>query len=112
MKQKTPDEIKKMHERLSNLPRMFNCENCGSKQSIERNHAIIYAGKRLNEEYALRALCTSCHRGENGTINRRADLINKINAIQEGLEHLKVNYPKRNWKQELNRYLDEFKHYL
>ena len=38
------------------------------------------------------------------TIHRRADVICNINAIKEGLKHLKRNYPKMNWEQELRRY--------
>ena len=113
MKQKTKTQINQMHDDLSKLPRMYICENCGCKSKIERNHAIIYAGKRLNEPYALRALCANCHRLKNNNRpTRRADLINKINAITDGLHHLQSNYPKRDWKQELKHYLDEFKHYL
>lgn len=108
MKQKTPSQIKGMHEQLSAKKRIKICEACGSQKNIERNHAIIYAGKRLNEEYAIRALCKDCHRGNSGTIDHKANLICKINAITEGLEHLKATYPKRDWDQELKSYLFDF----
>lgn len=104
-----------MHTSLDQLPRIKTCENKGQgtcRGRIERNHALIIAGKRLNEPYAIRALCTGCHRGNNGTIHKRADLICKINAITEGLDHLKATYPKTNWDQELKRYQFQFKAYV
>ena len=113
MKQKTRKQIKDMHEELSSEPRMFQCENCGSKRNIERNHALFYAGKKMEEPYALRALCANCHRLKNNNRPvKRADLVCKIHAITDGLQHLKANYPKRDWKQDLKRYLEDFKHYL
>lgn len=112
MAKKSPFQIKAMHKELDMLPRITKCENpgnnaCGGR--IERNHALFYCGRKIEEEYALRALCSECHRGNNGTIHRMADLVCKINAITEGMEHLKANYTKANWEQELRRYLFEKK---
>jgi len=87
---------------------MKKCVVCPSTQ-VEWNHALIYAGKQINEWYAIQPLCTSCHRGNNGTIHRKADLICKIKAIEMGLVALEIKYPKRNWAQELKQYKHELK---
>lgn len=114
MEQKTQKEIKQMHEELSLLPRIKICEakNIKCLGGIERHHALTVAGKRLNEPYAIRALCSKGHHrpAPLGVIDRRADLICKINAITEGLEHLKKHYPKTDWDQELRRYKYDLKY--
>jgi len=98
----------KVRDKLSKLKRMKSCENCGdSARKIEWNHALIYSGRQKQEPFAIRALCESCHRGNNGTINRRADVICKVNAITEGMKTLKRDYSKNNWEQELRRYHHE-----
>lgn len=100
-----PQQIKK---KLETLPRMKACEMCNAP-NVEWNHSLIYARKQLQEVYAIRALCVRHHRGNNGTIDREADLVNKINAITEGMKHLKANYPKCDWEQELSRYKIELR---
>lgn len=113
MQKKTKQQIKEMHKRLDKLPRMKRCENIGNGcfGRIERHHAIIYSGRKMEEEFALRALCANCHRGNNGTINPLADAKAKVNAITEGMDHLKTHYPKRNWLQEKQRFLFIIKQY-
>ena len=98
-----PKEVK---QKLEKLDRMRKCEVC-AMPNVEWNHSLIYSRKQLQEVYAIRALCVRHHRGNNGTIDREADLVNKINAISEGLKHLKANYPKCDWEQELIRYKRE-----
>jgi hypothetical protein len=41
-----------------------------------------------------------------------ADIVTKLNAITEGLDHLEKNYSKSNWRQERKRYETEFKNAL
>lgn len=96
-----PKEVK---AQLSKMKRMESCESCGTTRGkIEWHHALQYANKSVQEVYAIRALCVGCHRGNNGTIDRYADLVSKINAIQDGLKQLKAQYTKRNWDQQLMR---------
>lgn len=90
-----------MREELSVLPRMKICHNCGSIKNIEWNHALIYAGKQINELFAIIALCSYCHRGNNGTIFKNAKDKCELFAIENGLGVLKVKYPRQNWEQRL-----------
>ncbi len=86
---------------LEPLPRMKICHLCGSRTEIEWNHALIYSGRQVNELYAIVALCKHHHRGNNGTIFPDAKHVCEIFAIENGLEHLKLNYPRFPWEQHL-----------
>jgi len=93
----------KLREALAKSPRMQKCLVCGLA-GPEWNHALQYSGRQINEWYAIQPLCTRCHRGNNGTINRKADLLCKIQAIESGIVDLMVKYPKNNWEQDLKNY--------
>lgn len=97
----------KIKSKLEKLPRMKSCEHCNSTSNIQWHHALQYTKKSMQEEYAIRALCSDCHMGNSMKPIRKADVTSKINAITEGLKHLKDNYPKRNWDQELAGYKHE-----
>ena len=88
-----PDKIKKQLKQTG-------CIICGTKRT-EQHHALIYAGKQVNEIYAIVPLCVRCHRGNNGTIwqdvKEKAELI----AIKNGLIDLKEKYPKFDWTKRL-----------
>lgn len=89
----------KMRKELEGLSRMKKCEHCGSTKGIEWHHALIYAGRKMQEVYAIRALCVDCHRGENGTINAIAKQFTMLCAITEGLtKGLEQKYPKCDWR--------------
>lgn len=86
--------------------RMLICLNCHSGRSIEWEHAF---GRTFPDDWNLQPLCTKCHRGYNGTVQRRAKLKSMIRAIEMGLEEdILIKYPKRDWNQELRRYRIEF----
>jgi len=87
---------------------MKACEHCGAKD-VQWHHALQYAKKSIQEVYAIRALCYNCHMGNSMKPIRIADVISKINAIEEGMKHLKANYPKCDWEQELSRYKIELR---
>ena len=73
-------------------------KGCGHKE-VEWNHALFYAGQQINEWYAIVPLCDYHHRGNNGTIWQDVrDYCERL-AIEQGLEHLQIHYPKSNWKQ-------------
>lgn len=95
-----PQTIKK---KLETLPRMKACEHCGAKD-VQWHHALQYSKKSMQEVFAIRALCYTCHMGNSMKPTRKADVISKINAIEEGMKDLKKKYPKRDWKQELQGY--------
>lgn len=91
----------KLRAHLATLPRMKRCEWCGSQNNLEWEHALKLK-TQLNEVYAIRALCRNCHRGNSGTTYRTIKDFVKLQAMVEGLEDLKIKYPKHNWTQELN----------
>lgn len=97
---------KSINNKLDTLERMTACENCGAKD-VQRHHALEYARKSMQEVFSIRALCHQCHMGNSMKPIRKADLISKINAIEEGLPTLQKKYSKRNWKQELQGYKHE-----
>lgn len=97
---------KRINNELDKLERMKACECCGSK-NVQRHHALQYAKKSMQEVFAIRALCYTCHMGNSMKPIRKADVISKINAIEEGMKDLKKKYPKRDWKQELQGYKHE-----
>lgn len=97
---------KPINDQLNKLKRMESCECCGATE-VQRHHSLSYGRKQINEVYSIRALCPPCHMGNSMKPIRKADVISKINAITEGLKHLKTNYPKRNWEQELAGYKHE-----
>lgn len=79
---------------------MCKCEHCGSTKEIEWHHALFYAGRKLQEVYAIRALCKKCHRETQGSINSTAKLFCQMLAITEGLMRgIEKDYPKCDWRQ-------------
>lgn len=97
---------KRINNELDKLERMKSCECCGARD-VQRHHALQYAKKSMQEVFAIRALCYTCHMGNSMKPFRKADLISKINAIEEGIKELKKKYPKRDWAQELIGYKHE-----
>lgn len=98
---KIPQKIRKQ---LSESSFMKKCINCGSQNNIEFEHSLIYAGKQINEVYAIQPLCRTCHRGYSGTIKREIKDYSEFIAIVRGLKDLVKKYPKFDWqrrKQEL-----------
>lgn len=83
------------------------CFICGRRQ-VEWHHALIYAGRQINEPYAIVPLCVKCHRGNNGTIYHDVKEKCELETIKNGLQDLKIKYPKFDWTKRLqfltNRY--------
>ena len=63
---------------------------------IEWEHAILYAGKRLNEPWAIIPCCTSHNRGQ-GIVKE----YNRYRALlRADLDDISKRYPRHDWKQE------------
>lgn len=91
-----------MRAELSMLPRMKRCElahfglgECDGK--IEWDHVWIYAGKQVNELWAILGLCHKHHYAKPGNqlLNEGAMRISLRLATQEDL----AKYPRKNWAQ-------------
>lgn len=80
------------------------CPNLGN----EKHHALIYAGKQIDELFAIISLCTNCHRGNNGTIFADVKEKCELHAIKKGLEILKIKYPKFNWVQRMQYLIKKY----
>ncbi len=89
-----------LRKKLNDDPWMKSCCLCHTKQSIEFNHALIYSGRQINEDYAIVPLCSDCHRGAFGTILQRNRDICELLAIERGLQSdIETKYPKMDWRQ-------------
>lgn len=88
-----PDKIRKQFKQ----EKCYCCPSAGK----ERHHALQYAGKQVNELFAIIPLCTECHRGNSGTIYPEVKEKCELHAIKEGFGELIVKYPKFNWEQRL-----------
>lgn len=65
---------------------------------VEWEHAYLYAGKRINEPWAIVPCCTSHNRGS-GIVKE----YNRYRAIiRADISDLAKRYPKFNWQQEYN----------
>lgn len=68
-------------------------------RQIEWHHIWIYAGKQINEKWAIVPACPSHHdRAHQHEIKNRFEAISLQRAAQEDLN----KYPKKNWKQIIN----------
>ena len=88
----------KIKQELENDPRMKHCIACKSME-VEWDHALTYAGRQLDEPYAIQPLCTNCHRGNSGRKQPYAKVVSELTAISMGLQDLQKRYPKTDWLQ-------------
>ena len=86
-----------MRNQMSADPFMAHCiyPGCGGKPEWE--HAWIYAGRQINEPWAIVPCCTYHHRGDglDKDYNRYRSL------IRADIDDLCSRMPKKNWRQEL-----------
>jgi hypothetical protein len=91
---------KKMKEELAKDPFMKLCihnnEECSGR--IEWEHAWTYAGKQINEIWAIVPVCYMHHRG--GKLDK--DYNRYVSLLRASEEDLK-KYPRKNWKQIKNK---------
>lgn len=96
---------RKVREQIASDPFMAICiyespdapnNDCSGR--IEWEHACLYAGKRINEPWAIVPCCTSHNRGQ-GIVKE----YNRYRALlRANLSDLARRYPKHNWQQEFN----------
>ena len=73
-----------------------NAPNKDCYGRVEWEHAWIYAGKQIQEVWAIVPCCTSHNRGKG--IVKSYNQYRSI--IRADLDDLKKRYPKRNWDQD------------
>jgi hypothetical protein len=83
---------------MSADPYYLKCarENAVCAGRITWEHAIIWAGKQVNEVWAIIPLCHYHHQG--GGLDKDK---NRYLALKRATDADLAKYPKRNWKQEL-----------
>ncbi len=68
----------KMREELEELPRMHHCERAGTdcRGRLTWEHAYTYAGRQINELWAIICLCEYHHLGKglDKALNRKISL--------------------------------------
>ncbi len=85
--QKLKDEI------LSDLYYKKCCrKNHDCKGRITWEHAFIYAGRQINEKWAIIPLCVYHHLGEG--LDKR---LNEIIAVSRATPEDLAKYPRKNW---------------
>lgn len=102
----------KLRRRLNNEPRMRSCAYCGNKNNLEWHHALEYSGRQINEWYGIIALCTTCHRGDFGTIRSEIKNFCTLMAITRGLKDLVKKYDRRDWAWEKHWLEGQLKKYM
>lgn len=92
----------KMRAELEEEPRMKRCALVGLEFGscdgrVEWDHQWIYAGKQINEKWALLGVCSKHHYDKNGNQLLKESLARKsLNlATEEDLQ----KYPRKNWAQ-------------
>lgn len=93
---------KKVKDKLSADPRMSICihNNSDCDRRIEWEHAFIYAGKQINEAWAIVGVCTYHHRGVG--LDKDFNQWMALKGLSKGqLEDIKIKYPRENWDQKI-----------
>lgn len=93
----------KLREEMASDPYYKKCARYGSdcSKKITWEHAFIYAGKQVNEKWAIIPLCEYHHLGAG--LEKHA---NELIALRRATEADLLKYPKRDWKQ-LRSYLEK-----
>jgi len=97
----------KLRARLSDMVRMKFCARrleggCGGRITWE--HALIYAGKQVQEEWAIIALCFDHHLGPNLDKEKNVTIA-LLQATHEDLE----KYPRSDWPRRKAYLIEKYK---
>ena len=83
---------------------MLRDHECGGRSTME--HAWIYAGKQINEKWAIVRLCERAHSvgpyAMNGILNKN---INQWISLRHATDADLAKYPKKDWNQ-IREYLN------
>jgi len=90
----------KIRQKLASDPRMKRCcmPNCARKE-IEWDHSFNYAGKSIQEAWAINPLCQYHHRGANGTLQSGVREWTEYISLQRAEWEDLAKYPRKNWPQ-------------
>lgn len=96
---------KELREKMAENPFMRTCciPGCG-RGWPSWHHCWIYAGKQINEEWAIMPVCTMHHQYGKSAVHKcrmTKELVEYMSLKRATPEDLK-KYPKRDWKQKFN----------
>lgn len=96
---KIPPKIRAQLARDRFMDRCFRHAEGNCSGRVEWEHAFIYAGKQVQERWAIVPACTFHHRGRglDKNLNRYAAL---LRMTDEELEETENKYPRENWRQQ------------
>lgn len=101
----TPQRIKKVWAQQPMPECARKSDECSGK--ITKEHALIYAGRQVQELWAIIDLCWYHHLGAG--LNKR---VNELIALRQATDEDLAKYPKRDWRQH-HRYLENnFNHLI
>ena len=94
---------KKLREELSNDPFMNKCVYTGDTKDVSWEHCWIYAGRQINERWAIVPLRGDLNDSHPPTeVKEKCQLISLQRAKELGeWDNLKKKYPRHDWEQKL-----------
>lgn len=92
----------KLRKQLSEDPFMKKCVYTGTTQNVSWEHCWIYAGKQINEAWAIVPLRKDLNVNMTKEVKDYCRWISINRATEEDL----AKYPKENWKQ-IKSYLNK-----
>jgi len=94
----------KMREEMEADPFMKKCVWSGeiSKEKVSWEHCWNYAGRKINEKWAIVPLRVDLNVNISGNVKEYCRYVSLTRATNEDLE----KYPKKNWQQ-LKKYLNK-----
>jgi len=100
----------KLRKELSKDSYYKKCCLTKSNENIEWHHAWIYAGKQINEKWAIMPVCKEKHSAykdsdsiHNCLITRQ--IVKYLSLLRINLDYLCKKFPRIDWKQEF-KYLE------
>lgn len=100
----------KLRTEIANDPFMARCIYCDlCRQNecsgrVEWEHAFLYAGKQINEAWAIVPVCSYHHRG--GGLDKN---YNEYRAIMRAdIDDLRKRMPKKDWQQIKNFLIEKY----
>lgn len=93
----------KLKNQIALDPYMKQCIYEGCSDPPEWEHAFIYAGKQINETWAIVPACTYHHRGAG--LDKS---YNEYCALKRATKSELAEYPRVNWEQKLKHLSNKY----
>lgn len=104
-----------LRQELENDPYYRKCCLTGLSKNIkiDWHHAWLYAGKQINEKWAIMPVWNRKHNfnGDTDSVhncNETKEKVKLMSLLRADLDDLAKRYPKKNWSQELEYLNNKF----